>query len=214
MRNITEDNTKSESSVISFASAFLTNFVIGSLALLVFSFIRLRFKHVYFSNFIVHSTKLLSELSESQMETLHRLKLSESFFAWLTPAFRISDEEIYDFAGLDIFVYLRFVRLCLKISVVILPYGLLVLIPLNISGSANLKGMATLTLGHLEPKSDKLWAHLVGVWFYSLLLYYLLYKEWETFTHYRQIYLRKGYEEQYSILVKDLPVKVSIIIYI
>ena len=160
-------------------------------------------------NFILNSTKVLSDLSESHSQTLNRLKLSDSLFSWVTPSFRITDEDLFDFAGFDIFVYLRFVRLCIKVFALSLPYGLLVLIPLNRSGGANLQGMGTLTLGNVEEESDKLWAHLVGVWLYSIFIYILLYKEWQIFAHYRQLYLRKGYEEQYSILVMDLPNKVS-----
>ena len=208
MSNTTTENLK-DSSISSFISAFTANLLIGLLGFTAFSFIYRRFKHVYQSNYIIHKTKLLSELSETQEHIWNQLKLSSYLFSWLTPCFKISDEEIFDVVGFDIFVYLRFVRLCLKFFVLILPYGLLVLLPLNIHGGGNLKGLSSLSLGNIELKSDSFWAHLVGVWTYSIIIYFLLYREWQMFTHYRQIYLRKGYEEQYSILVTDLPSYVS-----
>jgi hypothetical protein len=208
MANTTAEEAK-ETSINSFVSAFILNLLIGLIGFIAFSLIRRRFKHVYLSNFILNTTKLLSELSETQIQIWNRLKLSNCIFSWLMPCFKLSDEEVFDLVGFDIFVYLRFVRLCLKFFVVILPYGLLVLLPLNIHGSVILKGMSSLSMGNIELKSDIFWAHLVGAWAYSIIIYFLLYREWQTFTHYRQIYLRKGYEEQYSILVTDLPAYVS-----
>ena len=208
MSNTTAEEAK-ETSINSFTAAFILNLVIGLIGFIAFSLIRRRFKYVYLSNFIIQTTKLLSELSETQVQIWNRLKLSNSIFSWLTPCFKLSDEEVFYLVGLDVFVYLRFVRLCLKFFVVILPYGLLVLLPLNIYGTANLKGMSSLSMGNIELKSDIYWAHLVGAWAYSIIIFFMMYREWQTFTHYRQLYLRKGYEEQYSILVTDLPAYVS-----
>ncbi|XP_028397806.1 CSC1-like protein ERD4 [Dendronephthya gigantea] len=205
MSNATAEEAIQETSINSFVSAFVVNLLAGLAGFTAFSLIRCRFKHVYLSNFIVHTTRLFSELSETQVQIWNRLKPSTSIYSWLSPCFKTTDEEIFDLVGFDIFVYLRFIRLCLKFFAIILPYGLLVLLPLNINGTADLKGMSSLTMGNIELKSNMYWAHFVGVWIYSVIIYFLLYREWKTFTHYRQIYLRKGYEEQYSILVTDLP---------
>lgn len=213
MSNTTAAVEGKETSINSFISAFILNFLLGFIGLIAFSLIRRRFKYVYQSNFIIHSTKLLSELSETQVQILNRLKLSNSIFSWMTPCFRISDEEVFDLVGLDIFVYIRFVRLCLKFFLIILPYGLLVVLPLNIHGTVDLQGMSSLSMGNIELKSNMYWAHLVGVWAYSIVIYFLLYREWQIFTHYRQVYLRKGYEEQYSIMVTDLPCYVRNTLY-
>lgn len=209
MSNATAQEAIKETSIHSFVSAFVVNLVTGLAGFIVFSLIRRRFKHVYLSNFIVHTTRLFSELSETQEQIWNRLKPSASVYSWLSPCFKITDEEIFDLVGFDIFVYLRFIRLCLKFFAIILPYGLLVLLPLNVNGTAELQGMSSLTMGNIGLKSNMYWAHFVGVWIYSVIIYFLLYREWKAFTHYRQIYLRKGYEEQYSILVTDLPVYVS-----
>ena len=209
MSNTTAEEAK-ETSINSFISAFILNLLVGFIGFIAFSLFRRRFKYVYLSNFIIHSTRLLSELSETQVQIWNRVELPSSLFSWLTSCFKLSDEEVFDLVGFDIFIYLRFVRLCLKFFVVTLPYSLFVLLPLNIYGTANLKGMSSLSMGNIEIKSDMFWGHLVGVWAYSVIIYFLLYREWQTFTHYRQIYLRKGYEEQYSILVTDLPSYVSI----
>ena len=209
MSNTTTAEEVKETSINSFISAFVLNLLVGLIGLIAFSLIRRRFKHVYLSNFVIHTTRLLSELSEAQVQIWNRLKLSNSIFSWLTPCFKLSDEEVFDLVGFDILVYFRFLRLCLKFFVITIPYGLFVLLPLNIHGAANLKGMSSLSMGNIELKSDFFWAHLVGVWAYSIIIYFLLYREWQAFTHFRQIYLRKGYEEQYSVFVTDLPAYVS-----
>lgn len=213
MSNTSTNEEAQAPSINSFISAFIVNLLIGLIGIIAFSVIRRRFKHIYLSNFIIHTTKLLSELSETQVQIWNRLHLSDSVFSWLIPCFKISDEDVFHLVGIDIFVYLRFVRLCLKFFLFILPYGLLILLPLNIHGKAKLEGMSSLTMGNIELKSDIYWAHVFGVWAYSFIIYFLLYREWQTFTHYRQEHLRNGYEEQYSILVTDLPAHVSKILW-
>ena len=136
-------------------------------------------------------------------------KRSQSFFSWLFPAIFVKDKEVFQYAGIDAVVHMRFLKLCFKISLVLLPYGIIVLIPVNYFGGEDLGGLDKLALSNITPKSPKVWAHVVAAWIYTLVICYLLHQEWKTFIVYRQEYLSQGSGYQYAVLVRDLPPKVS-----
>jgi len=119
------------------------------------------------------------------------------------------DNDVFEYAGFDALVYIRFLKLCIKISLVILPYGIAVLLPLNIYGGHHGTGLPKMTMSNLLEDSSMMWAHFIAVWVYSLIICYLLYEEWKVFIVYRQEYLTKGLHHQYAVLVRDLPSRVS-----
>lgn len=180
-----------------FLVSFLINVIVTTICLLLFSFLRTRLKRVF-------SPRLLL------LDTMFPLgKIPNSCFAWIMPAFMTSDDDVFYYAGIDALMYLRFMKLCLKISLVILPYGLAVLLPLNYYGGNKLSELEELAMSNLKQGSSKMWAHLLGIWVYTLVMLYLLLEEWKVYSVYRQEHLAKGYQNQYVVLVRDLPGKVS-----
>ena len=174
--------------------------IIFVFSVLFFSILRLRFRQIYAPRLLLIENKLFT------IATIPR-----SFFAWITPAFRITDDDIYTFAGIDALVYIRFLKLVLKFAVFTLPYGFIVLLPLNIHGGNNLKdSLDKLTMSNVTKGSEKIWAHFIAVWVYTLAVIYLTYQEWKVYISYRQKYLKKGSGHQFGILVQDIPSDVSI----
>ncbi|XP_028397850.1 CSC1-like protein HYP1 [Dendronephthya gigantea] len=192
-------------SIEAFITSLIFNVGITLIILVVFCILRPRFDFVYQPNFKMLTECLSKEISETKRALLRKLALSSEFFRWLTPAFKVSRDELYDLVGFDAFVYLRFLRLCFRIAAFLLPYAVLVLIPVSVNGGNDQKGMDILTLGNITQESDKLWAHLIGVWLFSFLMYYLLYTEWHVYVEYRQRYLKENKENHFSVLVTQLP---------
>ena len=203
-KNVSNTTNKTNSGLFGFSgstSQFLVslvaNVVVTIICLLLFSFLRNRLKRVY-------SPRLLL------LETMFPLgKIPNSCFAWVMPAFMISDDDVFYYAGIDALMYLRFIKLCLKIALLILPYGIVVLLPLNYYGGNGLKELEQLAMSNISQGSSKLWAHLLGIWMYTLVICYLLLEEWKVYSVYRQEYLAKGLPHQYVVLVRDLPAKVT-----
>ncbi|EDO34123.1 predicted protein [Nematostella vectensis] len=137
------------------------------------------------------------------------VKYSDSLFGWLLPAMTVTDDSIFNDIGIDALVYIRLIKLCFKISLVILPYGIIVLLPLNLHGGLHLSGLDKLTMSNMHEKSTKAWAHLVGVWAYTLIICYLLYKEWQVYLVYRRKHLAKGLPHQYAVLLRGLTSKLK-----
>ena len=192
-----------------FISSLIFHAGITFILLLVFSILRPRCEFVYQPSFKLFTEFIYKEIPEKKLALLKKLRLSSSLFAWVTPAFKINTEELYDLVGLDAFVYLRFLRLCFLIAAFSLPYAAIVLIPINLYGGNDLLGMDLLTLGNISQYSSKLWAHLIAVWLFSFIVYYLLYKEWNVYVQYRQRHLKENNENHFSVLVTQLPPEVK-----
>lgn len=188
-----DDGTESTNK---FVSSIVLNLAVAVVALGLFSFLRPRLKRIY------SPRQLL-------LDVMFPLgKLPNSFFAWIIPAFMANDDDVFYYAGIDALVYMRFLRLCVKISLVIMPYGIAVLLPLNYFGHGELHGLDRIAMSNIIAQSSKFWAHVVAAWFYTVIICYLLYEEWKIYIVYRQEYLTSGRGNQYAVLVRDLPVKV------
>jgi hypothetical protein len=196
-------------SVAAFLSALIFNAIIAVVIIAVYSILRPKFDIVYQPSFKLLTEFLHNKIPEKKLSLLKKVTLSSSLFAWLTPAFKLNDNELYEVVGFDAFVYLRFIRLCFKVTAFALPYAAIVLIPINVVDGKDLSGMDRLTLGNIPDESGKLWAHLVGVWLFSFILYYFIYAEWKVYVKYRQIYLKENRQHHYSVLVTQLPSEVS-----
>lgn len=196
-------------SIEAFITSLIFNVGITFALLVVFCILRPRFDFVYQPNFKILTEYLSKEISQTKLALLRKVTLSSQLFCWLTSAFKVNRDELYDLVGFDAFVYLRFLSLCFRIAAFLLPYAILVLIPVSVNGGNNQKGMDILTLGNISQKSDKLWAHLLGVWLFSFLMYYMLYNEWHVYVEYRQRYLKEKKENHFSVLVTQLPPEVN-----
>jgi len=177
--------------------------VIFVIAVLFFTFVRLKFRQIYAPRFLLIENKMFGIGNAPK----------KSLFSWVTSALHTNDEDIYVFAGLDALVFLRFLRLMLKFALCTMPYGLVVLLPLNVIGKNKLPdGLNRLTMSNIPAGSSNLWAHWVAVWLYSLLVFFFCWQEWKVYIKYRQRYLKKGMLHQYAVLVKEIPKEVNVIL--
>lgn len=193
-RNMNSSDNGTESTH-TFISSLVINLSLSLLMITLFSILRPRLKRIYAPRQIL-------------LEMIFPLgKLPHSFFAWIIPAFVANDDDVFYYAGIDALVYMRFLKLCIKISFLIFPYGIAVLLPLNCYGIADLSGLDKLSMSNLGQRSGRLWAHLVAAWVYTLIICYLLYLEWKIYIMYRQEYLSNGKSHQYAVLVRDVPRK-------
>ena len=193
-KNSSDNGTESTHT---FVSSLVINLSLSLLMITLFSILRPRLKRIYAPR-------------QMLLEMIFPLgKLPHSFFAWVIPAFVANDDDVFYYAGIDALVYMRFLKLCIKISLVIFPYGIAVLLPLNCYGRANMSGLDKLSMSNIKEGSVQLWAHLAAAWVYTLIICYLLYLEWKIYIMYRQEYLSNGKSHQYAVLVKDVPLKVG-----
>ena len=183
-----------------------TNGFLLLVSTMLFSLLRNKFPRVYTPRFLLHRLHFPTR------------NIPSHAIGWLFPALKIKDEDILEYLGLDALMFLRYLRLCLKFGLIILPYGLLVALPVNYYGGVSdtdptMTGLDRFTMGNVTPLSKKLWVHFIGVWVYTLAILYLMYREYIAYQELRQKSLSNAakYPHRYLVMVCDLPNKVGVL---
>ncbi|KAF1929622.1 DUF221-domain-containing protein [Didymella exigua CBS 183.55] len=170
---------------------------LGVGAFLLFCFLRPRWKGLY-----------AARKKQNNLATALPA-LPDTFFGWIVPLWKITDEQVLASAGLDAYVYLAFFKLAIKFLLVTLFFALAVIKPVHDThpegkkppsgGDGDKKGE------HLEMRSDTLWTswaeydyynytdylwmYLVFVYLFTALILYLIVSETRRIIDIRQAYL-------------------------
>ncbi|KAI8054557.1 hypothetical protein BDF22DRAFT_619123, partial [Syncephalis plumigaleata] len=171
------DQTK-EMSIDTFLSALYFNLVLGAILYLVFCILRPRNRNIY-----APRTYLVEESKRSPA-------LPTGPFAWILPILKTPEEELLHKIGLDAYMFLRFLRMAIRVFIVLTFFGMVILIPLNAANipvTLQIKGDGTvfktpkdgldrLTMGNIpESHTARLWGHLVVfIGFIGFILYTLV----------------------------------------
>ncbi|KAG5627666.1 hypothetical protein H5410_012884 [Solanum commersonii] len=130
---------------------------------------------------------------------------------WIFRAVRVTEEEILQNCGLDVLVFVRLFKFGIRFFLVCSIVGLLVLLPLNYTGSngpnTSSHSMDAFTISNISRGSDRLWVHFSFLCFVSCYGMYLLYKEYNDIfiKRIQQICNRRCEPEQFTILVREIP---------
>ena len=133
-------------------------------------------------------------------------------FSWIPQILAISDAETIRMVGLDAFVLLSFLKMCIKLVVICGFTGMVILVPVYVTAPFNTlnAGVNRWTMGNIMPGGSRLWASLIFSWLFTALFLGLLYKEYENYCKIQQVYLRDGDDSMpaqatYSVLVENIP---------
>lgn len=137
-------------------------------------------------------------------------ELPDSFFGWILPLWRITEEQVLASAGLDAYVYLAFFKMAIKFLLVTLFFALTIIKPVHDTHKSKeedkpKKPAAVLspngTVGYLELRSswmsgeaydyytDYLWMYIVFAYLFTAFLGYLIVAETRKVIEIRQEYL-------------------------
>lgn len=166
---------------------------LGLSSLLLFSVCRLVWPGMY-------SSKLFLKSSTPP-------KLGKSLFGWVVPLYRTTEEEVFDLAGLDALMLLRFFKLGFKVFGILSLYGVFVLIPLTSSEykAGEVFDINKVWMIDMLPSGDKrLIAHSVGVYLATFVLIYFLNKEYQVYSHLRCNFLKQS---QFDITARTIRVE-------
>lgn len=133
---------------------------------------------------------------------------------WIPHVLSFSDEEILESIGLDGLVFLRFLRLCIKMTGIAALCGIVFLIPVYSTGPGveGVVGINLYTMGNIQQKGRRLWVPVFFTYVFSLTLLYLLHKEYALFARMRQKFLMHGDigvppQRNYSVVVENVPME-------
>ncbi|KAF1920159.1 hypothetical protein BDU57DRAFT_552622 [Ampelomyces quisqualis] len=165
---------------------------LGVGAFLTFCFLRPRWKGLYAAR------KKQNDLATALPE------LPDSFFGWIIPLWKITDEQVLASAGLDAYVYLAFFKMAIKFLVVTLFFALAVIKPVHDTHKESKKlpppddpnherlesrAAFTILAAEYEYATDYLWMYLVFVYLFTGLIMYLIVSETRRIVDIRQEYL-------------------------
>eukprot|EP00953_Heterococcus_sp_UTEX-ZZ885_P027763 14856-Heterococcus_DN1.PRE.1 len=119
----------------------------------------------------------------------------KGLFGWIRSVTKVSDAETLRCVGLDTYMFLRFLRMCFKVTAVSAVVSLAVLIPVYITGKDSTPastGYNTITMANIKEGGGRLWAPLVVYYFFVALMLSALWAEWKHFLPLRYKFLAEG----------------------
>jgi hypothetical protein len=135
----------------------------------------------------------------------------EGIFAWARSLIALDESTFLKFAGLDALIFLRMYILAAKVMVLFLPYALIVVLPVNWSGEyytqsySGINNYTRMSMSNMEPGSSAMWAHVGGVILLTLIAFYLMDGEFNTYTRLRHMYLQKPAPHLRTVMLDDVP---------
>lgn len=104
--------------------------------------------------------------------------LPKSYWNVLCPVARVRRRVVLQVAGLDGYMYLRTLQLCLVSCLCLCAFGLAVVLPVNLTGSVASDALVQASIGNVT--RDTLWLHVpivYCVFIWAMVLIHRLYKE-------------------------------------
>jgi hypothetical protein len=138
----------------------------------------------------------------------------DGIFSWVMPVINTTDDEMLSYAGMDGYVFYRFLLMCFKIFSICAAIGLVVLLPVYDATPRDddVPGIQRFTMGNILEGGNSLWAPWIMTYIFTGIFLYFIYKEYENFVVVRQKFLRSGdadisAQKNYSVMVENVPVE-------
>jgi len=131
-------------------------------------------------------------------------------FAWVPMVIAVPWSDLRRFGGLDAYMFLRFIRICMRVSSVSCFWALLILFPTYGTGGNNSVGFYHFSMSNVMSQSWRLWVPTIFMWLLTLHTLYVMDEEFKHFVKLRMNFLAKGDldvdpQQRYSLLVEQIP---------
>lgn len=133
-------------------------------------------------------------------------------FSWAWIVFSVSDDEVLRMIGLDGYMYLRFLTVCIRTACFYSFWGLIVMIPVYAQGSVGLVGWNRYTLANIpdDPHAGSLWVPVIFSYLFAIFFCQYMYFEYKNFVDKRVEYIVRGdadtpLQTYYTVLIEKLP---------
>jgi len=131
----------------------------------------------------------------------------EHYFAWFTPILKRSVLEIKESHGIDVAIYLNFLRMCLKILFCLAFTGILVILPINYTGNNGAQestGSAVISIVNIDPNQENMWReyiHLIVLVINNIIVLYNLFAYYKHMVYYRTEIKLQNEVENYTVRI-------------
>ncbi|ETL89892.1 hypothetical protein L917_11272 [Phytophthora nicotianae] len=171
-------------------------FVIGAIGWLAFELGRVKLQRAYYCR-------------EGKPETTNRTVTNchdAKVFGWLKLLFFTRDDDILDQCGMDTLFFLRFLRLCEKVTAVGILCSVANFPIYYYAKRDSLDALYRMTLSHLD--TDEMWRFwftVITMYLVSLTTCFLLWKEYEEYIRRRHEFMSRKHSQQYTVVLNGLP---------
>eukprot|EP01133_Synstelium_polycarpum_P007006 gene7006-8139_t len=182
-----------------FASNLITNVVIGTVVLILFYFLRLVYRNFYNAR-LIRSNGAGSPLVTDPL-------------AWIRYTFNFPLESVYESRGIDAYMHLRFLLLCIQLLTVFLVFGVGILLPINYTSvnrdlssehNVTLNNLDSVSIAGIPEGSKRLWAHTLSVPFFTCVAFILFRRTYVIYMEKRIRWMAKHHERNYTVLVREM----------
>lgn len=139
-----------------------------------------------------------------------------SLFGWLNVVYKIREDQVLEYAGLDAFVFLGFFKMCIKLLAICCFFSVCVISPIRFhftgrydDGDDGNDG-SDISIKDSAPEAAKyyLWMYVVFTYFFTVLTLYLLTSQTKQIVNTRQSYLgRQNTSTDRTIRLSGIPVE-------
>lgn len=165
-------------------------------------------------NIPIYAPRLVAEGKEQQRGEFNLESLLPTA-AWVTRAWRLSEEELLSICGLDAVVFMRIFIFSVRVFAFAGVVGILILLPINYLGtqlsddSSDLssKSLDSFSISNVNDGSNWLWVHFCAAYVLTGVVCYLLYYEYRYISSKRiaYFYSSKPQPHEFTILVRSIP---------
>ena len=136
----------------------------------------------------------------------------EGFLQWVKQLYEIDDEKMFTIAGMDGYMFLRFLLFCCKLMTICSVPCALILIPVYATApsSAYVYNFEVASMANINHNGHRLWAPFVCAYLFTFVFLYLIHKEYENFIVMRKKYIHGAHDivplqTKYTVQVENIP---------
>ncbi len=130
---------------------------------------------------------------------------------WIPGVARASWASVRNTGGLDSYMFLRYIRLCFRITFTSAIWGMIILWPVYATGDGGAKGWYFLSMANLTQGSSRLWVPIAFIWLQTFYVIFVMNEEYKHYLKCRVDFLTRGegvvhgQQHMYSLLVERIP---------
>lgn len=192
---------------------------VSIISIVLFSFIRNRFRDIYQYRRLIHQWKSFDDFNNKRVGIPSHVPTKQPF-SWISAALSITEEEIVQKVGLDTAMYLRYMRSMIYSFGIVSVLATLILIPVygtgnymarknelseNIYKTNTVSGLKIISLSNVIPGDPRMWATLVIEILASLVFIFFMFHDYAKFSELRRKNLSSENPKNYAIAVYDVP---------
>ncbi|CAN8072212.1 unnamed protein product [Agarophyton chilense] len=188
---------------------------LGIVFTLAFCILRNRVPDVYYHRRLLNTWMSYDDYNGNRVGLTYPPP-SDSFFGWIKPLFATPERQVARKIGLDAAMFLRFIRTCFTILVIVGTFSVVILMPVFGTGRINstldnpndpsrVEGLRIISLANVPPQSDRLWVVVVTEFVVAAVVLYFMRADYKLYANYRREFRNSETPVNYALAVLDIP---------